>query len=77
MLCLSNETLSLVSAGLIRLLSIPIVACFALSLAAATEPPPIKQIHANGIDLAYVARRSPLVRPCSRSWQNTKSKRSQ
>jgi hypothetical protein len=49
MLCLSSETLPLVSAGLIRL---PIVACFALNLAAATEPPTIKQIHANRIDLA-------------------------
>jgi hypothetical protein len=38
MLCLSNEALSLVSAGLISLLSIPIVACFALSLASATDP---------------------------------------
>jgi hypothetical protein len=67
MLCLNNEALSLVSAGLIRLLSVPIVACFALSLAAATDPQPIKQIHSNGIDLAYVAGISPLVRPCSRS----------
>jgi pimeloyl-ACP methyl ester carboxylesterase len=54
MSCLNNETLSLASARLIRLLSIPIVACFALSAVAATEPPPIKQLHANGIDLAYV-----------------------
>ena len=54
MLCLSNDTLSLVSTRLARLFGIPIVAFFALSVAVATEPPPIKQLHANGVDLAYV-----------------------
>ena len=53
MSCLSIDTLSLASARLIRLLSIPTVACFALSVAVATEPQPIKQFHANGIDLDF------------------------
>jgi len=63
MSCLSIDTLSLASARLIRLLSIPTVACFALSVAVATEPQPIKQFHANGIDLDFFDLTSNEWRP--------------